>query len=48
MLQRAQLVTTALEQRLRVFQIRRVESLGEPTVDLGEALASFFSLALRL
>ena len=29
-----------VEQRLGVFQVRRVEALGEPVVDLGEHCAS--------
>src|SRR5262249_16880960 len=36
------------EQRLRVLQVRRVESLGEPPVDLCKHLARFALLALLL
>src|SRR5262249_39764028 len=36
------------EQRLRFLQVRRVESLGEPAVDLSEHLASFVLLTLLL
>jgi hypothetical protein len=36
------------EQRLRVFQVGGVEAFGEPPVDVGEDLASFFFLALLL
>ena len=35
-----------LKQRFGVFQIRRLEAFGEPTVDFGEHLLRFFELAL--
>ena len=37
-----------VEQRLCLFQIRRVEALGEPAVDGGEQVAGFGGLALGL
>lgn len=36
------------EQRLRVLQVGRVEPLGEPAVDLGQALPGFVWPALPL
>src|SRR5262245_8954950 len=36
------------EQRFRLLQIRRVEALGEPSVDLGQHTARFLLLALLL
>src|SRR4029077_3482701 len=35
-----------VQQRLRLFQIARVESFGEPTIDRSEKLASFVPLTL--
>jgi hypothetical protein len=40
------LLSQLFEQCLRLFQIERVESLGEPAVDRREKLASFLPLAL--
>jgi hypothetical protein len=35
-----------LQQRLRLFQIERIEALGEPAVDRSEQLAGLIPLAL--
>jgi hypothetical protein len=35
-----------LQQRLRLFQIERVEAFGEPTVDRGEKITGLIPLAL--
>ena len=37
-----------IEQRLRLLQVLRIKSFGEPAVDLGQHLVSFFLLALLL
>jgi hypothetical protein len=34
-----------IEQRLGLFQIERIETLGEPTVDRSEQIAGFVPLA---
>src|ERR1700733_4532097 len=35
-----------IQQRLRVLQVRRIETFGEPVVDRTEQIASFCTLAL--
>jgi hypothetical protein len=40
------LVKLAVEQRLRVLQIARVEALGEPAVDRSEQITGLIPLAL--
>ena len=42
----ADLLRQFVEQRLCLFQISRVEPLGEPAIDRGEQIAGFRSLAL--
>ena len=37
-----------LQQRLGIFQIRRVKAFGEPIVDRGEQIAGLLGLALLL
>ena len=42
----AALPTQLLDQRLRLFQIKRIEAFSEPAVDRSEKLASLIPLAL--